>query len=138
MGKLRKSMTAAIVTGLFFGGAGVAVADSWHELNLTTSGASFKGAWAWQSKKVVPSGLHVKGVLKDEKANDGHNVYLRLRVYSYPWGEIRGVQRKSVKVDKVLSDGAVLVTKEVRMHLCRDRGSLRPDNCTPLRLYKRK
>ncbi|MFI8421875.1 hypothetical protein [Streptomyces sp. NPDC085479] len=138
MGKLRKSVTAAVVAGLFFGGAGVAVAGSWHKMDLTTSGASFKGRWAWQSKKIVPSGLHVQGVLKDEKPNDGHNVYLRLRVYSYPWGEIRGVQRKAVTVDKVLSDGAVLVTKEVRMHLCRDRGSLRPDNCTPLRLFKRK
>ncbi|MFD6363215.1 hypothetical protein ACH4MA_16395 [Streptomyces roseolus] len=138
MGQLKKSITAAVVAGLFFGGAGVAAADSWRELNLNTSGASFKGAWAWQSPKRIPSGLHVKGTLKDEKPRDGHNVYLRLRVYSYPWGEIRGVQGKSVKVDKVLSDGAVLVTKEVRLHLCRDRGSLRPDNCTPLQVFKRK
>ncbi|MGW6537345.1 hypothetical protein ACWGBV_17330 [Streptomyces sp. NPDC055051] len=74
MGKLRKSVTAAAVAGLFFGGAGVAVADSW----------------------------------------------------------------KSVHVDHVFFDGAVLETQDAQIQACHDRGSLRPDNCSHLREFRRR
>ncbi|WP_395361734.1 hypothetical protein ACHGLA_18970 [Streptomyces sp. YH02] len=135
---MRKFATAVVAAGLFFGGMGVAVANSTHKLVMRTPGAAFVGTYAWQPTTKVPSGLHVKGELRDEKDDDGHNVYMRVQVEKYPWGDLKGVQRADIKVDKVYTDGAVLKTKEVRMQVCLDRGSLRPDHCSRERLFSRK
>ncbi|WP_306326271.1 hypothetical protein [Streptomyces venezuelae] len=105
---------------------------------MRTPGAEFDGSYQWQPTTKVPSGLHVTGKLKDMVSNDGHNVYLRVRVEGYEWGQVKGVQKKHVKIDKVFADGAVLKTKEVRMQVCLDRGSLRPDGCSGERLFVRK
>ncbi|MYS09825.1 hypothetical protein GTW71_26105 [Streptomyces sp. SID6041] len=135
---MRKFATAVVAAGLFFGGMGVAVADSsWRELVMETPGVAFEGKYQWQPTNKVPSGLHLKGYLRDENGSDGHNVYLRTKVEGYPWGDLKGVQRRSIKVDKVFYDGAVLKTKKVRLHACIDRGSLRPDYCSPERLFSR-
>ncbi|MFF8410953.1 hypothetical protein [Streptomyces omiyaensis] len=137
MGKLRKSVTAAVVAGLFFGGAGVAVADSWHDLKMRSSGVGFAGHYKWEPKFVHRGGFHVRGKLKDEDLDDGHNVYLRARVEAYDWTRIKGVQRGTVHVDHVFFDGAVLETGYARIQVCRDRGSLRPDNCSKVRVFTR-
>ncbi|MFE1266423.1 hypothetical protein [Streptomyces sp. NPDC058757] len=138
MGKLRKSMTAAVVAGLFFGGAGVAVADSWHGLEMRSTGVFFKGTYKWEPKFVHRGGFHVKGKLQDVSLDDGHNVYLRARVEAYDWTRVKGVQKRSVDVDHVFFDGAVLETGKAWIQACRDRGSLRPDNCSPARAFKRR
>ncbi|MFB7586728.1 hypothetical protein [Streptomyces sp. NPDC056169] len=135
---MRKLATAVVAAGLFFGGMGVAVADSKHDLIMSTPGVAFVGTYQWQPTSKVPSGLHVKGELRDKDSGDGHNVYLRVKVEKYAWGHLKGVQGRDIKVDKVYYDGAVLKTKEVRMQVCRDRGSLRPDNCSPEQLYSRR
>ncbi|WP_017240549.1 hypothetical protein [Streptomyces sp. SS] len=135
---MRKLATAVVAAGLFFGGMGVAVADAAPKLILSTPGAALVGTYKWQPTSKVPSGLHVKGELRDEADNDGHNVYLRSKVEGYPWGELKGVQREDIKIDKVFYDGAVLKTKEVRLQVCLDRGSLRPDSCSPERLISRR
>lgn len=135
---MRKLATAVVAAGLFFGGMGVAVADAKHKFVMTDPGVALVGTYQWQATSKVPSGLHVKGELRDDDPDDGHNVYLRTRVEGYPWGRIKGTQRKNVKVDEVFFDGAVLMTKEVRLQVCRDRGSLRPDNCSPERLFSRR
>ncbi|MFE0641097.1 hypothetical protein ACFW2Y_05720 [Streptomyces sp. NPDC058877] len=134
---MRKLATATVAAGLFFGGVGVAAADSGRELVMRAPGVAFVGTYQWQPTTKVPSGLHVKGELRDESVNDGHNVYLRVRVEGYPWGHLSGTQKKHVKVDKVFYDGAVLKTKQVRIHACVDRGSFRPDYCSPERLFSR-
>ncbi|MER5205113.1 hypothetical protein [Streptomyces sp. NPDC002825] len=135
---MRKLAAVAVAAGLFFGGMGAAAADSPHKLVMRTPGVGFVGTYQWQAANKVPSGLHVKGELRDENINDGHNVYLRVKVEGYSWGQVTGVQRKRVKIDKVFSDGAVLRTNMVRMHACIDRGSLRPDYCSPERLFERR
>ncbi|MFD8641581.1 hypothetical protein ACFV14_14875 [Streptomyces zaomyceticus] len=135
---MRKLATAVVAAGLFFGGMGVAVADSDYNLIMRTPGVAFVGNYAWQPTTKVPSGLHVEGELRDESDNDGHNVYLRVKVEEYAWGELRGIQRGDLKVNKVYTDGAVLKTKQVRMQVCLDRGSLRPDHCSKQRLFSRK
>ncbi|MFK3733108.1 hypothetical protein ACI2LJ_22920 [Streptomyces sp. NPDC088090] len=137
MGKLRKSMTAAVVAGLFFGGAGVAVADSWHGLEMRSTGVVFKGNYKWEPKFVHHGGFHVNGKLKDADPDDGHNVYLRAKVEAYDWTRVKGVQKKTVHVDHVFFDGAMLETGQARIQACRDRGSLRPDNCSKLRHFLR-
>ncbi|MFE1908004.1 hypothetical protein ACFW96_30715 [Streptomyces gardneri] len=135
---MRKLATAVVAAGLFFGGMGVAVADAKHDLIMKSSGVEFVGTYQWQPTTQVPSGLHLKGELRDKNSDDGHNVYLRVQVERYAWSRLKGVQKKNVKVDEVYHDGAVLKTKEVRMEVCRDRGSLRPDNCSPERLFSRR
>ncbi|MFE7514732.1 hypothetical protein ACFU8I_26415 [Streptomyces sp. NPDC057540] len=135
---MRTLATTAVAAGLFFGGMGVAAADSPHKLVLKTPGAAFVGTQQWERPNKIPSGLHVKGLLRDDADNDGHNVYLRVKVAGYPWGEVRGVQKKDIKIDRVFSDGAVLKTNEVRLQVCLDRGAFRPDSCSPERLFARR
>lgn len=137
MGKLRKSVTAAIAAGLFFGGASAAVADSWHRLKMRSTGVHFKGSYKWEPKFVHRGGFHIDGTLEDTEPDDGHNVYLRARVESYGWTRVKGVQKKTIHVNHVFFDGAVLETTEAEIQACRDRGSLRPDNCSKLRKFAR-
>ncbi|MFF6790405.1 hypothetical protein ACFY9C_15170 [Streptomyces filamentosus] len=130
-------MTAAIAAGLFFGGASAAVADSWRDLHMSTRGVSFVGEYQWEPKFVRKGGFHVRGDLNDAHHGDGHNVYLRARVEAYDWTRLKGVQKKSVHIDHVFFDGAMLETQEAKIQACRDRGSLRPDNCSHLREFRR-
>ncbi|MCX5392043.1 hypothetical protein ABZY68_00060 [Streptomyces sp. NPDC006482] len=134
---MRKLATAVVAAGLFFGGMGVAVADSWHGLTMTTTGAKFTGRYMWEPQLQKHGGLRVKGRLEDLISNDGHNVYINSKVEGYPWIRTKGIQGKTVAVDKVFFDGALLVTDFVEVQLCRDRGSLRPDNCSDLRKFER-
>jgi hypothetical protein len=135
---MRKWATAVVTAGLFFGGMGAAVADSWHDWRMSTAGASFIGEYKWKPKDQPPSGLLVRGQLRDESNGDGHNVYLEVGIAEYPKYRIKGVQKKAVNVDKHLHDPALIVTRDVDVQLCRDRGSFRPDNCDRLRKFTRK
>ncbi|MFF5423425.1 MULTISPECIES: hypothetical protein [unclassified Streptomyces] len=134
---MRKLAVAAVAASLFFGGMGAAVADSWKEMTMHTNGASFKGRYTWQPKNQPPSGLHIQGVLRDESAADDHNVYIESKIAEYPKKRIKGIQKGDVRVDKVLYDPALQITRKVEVRLCRDRGSFRPDNCSPLRTFER-
>ncbi|MEU3606544.1 hypothetical protein AB0E83_14015 [Streptomyces sp. NPDC035033] len=137
MGKLRKSVTAAVVAGLFFGGAGAAVADSWHKLSMRSTGVFFKGTYKWEPKFVHHGGFHIDGTLADTDPDDGHNVYLRAKVQAYDWTRVKGVQKKEIHVNHVFFDGAMLESTTAKIQACRDRGSLRPDNCSKLRKFAR-
>ncbi|MEV8587016.1 hypothetical protein [Streptomyces sp. NPDC051180] len=135
---MRKLATAVVAAGLFFGGMGVAMADSWHVWKMETPGATFVGKYRWQPQSQQPSGLQVQGKLTDSSPDDGHNVYLEVQIAAYPKGRIKGVQKKTVRIDRVLKDPALLVTRDVEVQLCRDRGALRPDNCAKLQKFSRR
>ncbi|MFE4618050.1 hypothetical protein ACFRJ7_18290 [Streptomyces sp. NPDC056747] len=135
---MRKLATAVVAAGLFFGGMGVAVADSWHGLTMTTTGAEFKGSYTWEPQLQKHGGLRVKGKLKDASNGDGHNVYLRGKVKGYSWIRIKGTQRETVPLDYTFYDGALLLTGQVELQTCRDRGSLRPDNCSANKVFTRR
>lgn len=136
---MRKLATVAIAAGLFLGGAGVAVADSWHsQASLSTTGAWFADwSYTWEPKGRNHGGFHFRGDLTDRKPEDGHNVYLQAKVEGYGWNRFNGTQKKTVHLDKVVHDGAAQYTNTADIRVCRDRGSLRPDNCSPLKSYKR-
>ncbi|MFF3839777.1 hypothetical protein [Streptomyces sp. NPDC001930] len=135
---MRKFATAVVAAGLFFGGMGVAVADSsWHELKLSTTGAVFAGGYKWEPKQQNHGAFHVQGKLSDDNHSDGHNTYLRVKVAGYDWRNVKGVQKKTVTVDRVFFDNAALQTNYAETQLCRDRGSLRPDNCSDVRKFRR-
>ncbi|MFI9001678.1 hypothetical protein [Streptomyces sp. NPDC053541] len=137
-GDMRKWVSVAIAAGLFFGGASGAVAAGWHRLDLTTKGAAFAGEYAWEPKNKNHGGFHFRGYLQDSVAGDGHNVYILARVEAYPFSRYNGVQRrKDVHLDEILYDGAALYSSTADIRVCRDRGSLRPDNCSPTRFFRR-
>ncbi|MFJ7987880.1 hypothetical protein [Streptomyces sp. NPDC096351] len=116
----------------------MAVADSsWHELNISTTGAVFTGGYKWEPQQKHHGAFHVQGQLSDDDHADGHNSYLRVKVAGYGWKNIKGVQKKSVTVDRVFFDNAALQTNYAETQLCRDRGSLRPDNCSDVRKFRR-
>jgi hypothetical protein len=116
---------------------GVAVADSWHDVTMKTTGAKFTGRYMWEPQLQKHGGLRLKGSLKDTNNDDGHNVYIYSKVEGYPWVRTKGVQKKTVSIDKTFFDSALLVTDLVEVQVCRDRGSLRPDNCSELRKFER-
>ncbi|MGW2015933.1 hypothetical protein [Streptomyces sp. NPDC001927] len=135
---MRKLTTIAVAAGLFLGGVGAAVADSWHDLpKMTTRGVVATGEYTWEPRGQNHGGFHFDVKLKDDEATDGHNVYLETKVEGYSWSRLYGVQRKTVTLKKVIYDGAAQYTNEAWIRACRDRGSLRPDNCADTLNYKR-
>ncbi|MFF8381107.1 hypothetical protein ACF07V_33845 [Streptomyces sp. NPDC015661] len=137
---MRKLATAAAAAGLFFGGMGVAAADSWHGVALfKTTGARFtEGKYKWEPAEVQQGAFHIKGRLRDVGVDDNHNVYLQVKVHGYGWNRFDGVQKKDVWLDKLVHDGASRYTNTAEVRVCQNRGSLHPDNCSPTRSYKRK
>ncbi|WP_349775403.1 hypothetical protein [Streptomyces vilmorinianum] len=129
----------AVATGLFLGGAGVAVADAWKSLGqMQTLGAELQDPeYRWWPKGQNHGGFNFRGRLKDLAPEDGHNVYVEVKVEGYSWNRFKGVQKKTIALDKVVYDGAAQYTKDADIRVCRDRGSLRPDNCTFPKSYRR-
>ncbi|MFI8963117.1 hypothetical protein ACIGO8_13500 [Streptomyces sp. NPDC053493] len=129
----------AVAAGLFMGGASGAVAASWTTIpHQYTGGAEFRGGqYVFEPKGRNHGGFHLKGDLADIEPGDGHNVYLEVKVEGYDWNRLKGTQKKTVHIDKVVYDGQAQYTSDAWLHLCRDRGSLRPDNCTTTLYFHR-
>ncbi|MFC9384682.1 hypothetical protein [Streptomyces venezuelae] len=137
---MRKLATAVVAAGLFFGGMGVAVADSWHSLKdpLTTTGAHFEDVeYRWEPAGAKHGAFRFRGSLRDGNYADGHNTYVEARAHLYGWQRFNGVQRGTVQLEKIVYDGATRYTNSADMRVCRNRGSLRPDNCSAMRSFKR-
>ncbi|MFE0773013.1 hypothetical protein [Streptomyces sp. NPDC058861] len=137
---MRKLAAVVATAGLFFGGMGAAAADSWHSLKepVTTKGAQFQSVkYRWEPAGEKHGAFRFKGTLHDADGDDGHNVYLLVRAHRYPWQRFNGVQKRSVSIENTVYDGAALHTNTADMRVCRNRGSLRPDNCSPTRSFKR-
>jgi hypothetical protein len=137
---MRKFATAVVAAGLFFGGMGVAAADSWHSVSdpLVTTGASFEEVkYRWEPAGVKHGGFRFKGALRDLNYNDGHNVYVEARAHAYGWQRFKGVQKGTVSLNESVHDGATRYTNTADMRVCRDRGALRPNNCSHIRAFKR-
>ncbi|MFD9032083.1 hypothetical protein ACFVZW_13165 [Streptomyces sp. NPDC059567] len=135
---MRKLATVAVAAGLFLGGAGAAAADGWHNLpRMDTRGVIATGKYKWELRGQNHGGFNFEVKLKDDDATDGHNVYVESKVEGYSWSRLYGTQRKTVTLKKVIYDGAAQYTNEAWLRVCRDRGSLRPDNCADTLHYLR-
>ncbi|MEV0845082.1 hypothetical protein AB0J21_04190 [Streptomyces sp. NPDC049954] len=136
---VRRSMVVALAAGLFFTGAGSAMADSWRKMPpLTSGGVKFLGGqYQLYPKFTQHGGFGFRGHLKDDSPTDGHNVYVLAKVEGYGWRRFNGKQRRTVKLNKVVYDGAALYVRTAEFRACRDRGSLRPDNCSKTLHYER-
>ncbi|SDN94731.1 hypothetical protein SAMN04487981_107368 [Streptomyces sp. cf386] len=62
---------------------------------------------------------------------------MQVKVEGYDWNRFNGKQKKTVSLDKLVYDGAALHTDDVWVRARRDRGSLRPDNCSGTKHYSR-
>ncbi|CAI4168309.1 hypothetical protein KQH21_14075 [Streptomyces sp. IpFD-1.1] len=136
---MRRSAVAVLAAGLFFTGAGSAVADAWRNMpTLRSTGVKLtKGKYTMYPKFTKHGGFRFKADLVDDERGDGHNVYVQARVEGYSWRRFNGQQKKTVTIQKEVYDGAALYVSEAWIRACRDRGSLRPDNCTRTLHYKR-
>ncbi|MEU2652919.1 hypothetical protein AB0A84_20970 [Streptomyces albidoflavus] len=136
---MRRSAVAVLAAGLFFTGAGSAVADAWRTMpKLWSQGVSFEeGRYTMYPKFTKHGGFGFKVNLRDADPRDGHNVYVQARVEGYSWRRFNGQQKKTVRIQKEVYDGAALYVSNAWIRACRDRGSLRPDNCTRTLHYTR-
>jgi hypothetical protein len=128
-----------LTAGLFAVGAGTAVAVSWHTIpELETGGAKFiKGEYAWWPAGQNHGGFEWKGKLRDADPNDGDNVYMQVKVEGYDWSRYNGKQKETVPVGALNWAPPQRYTDDADMRVCRDRGSLRPDNCSPTKHFDR-
>ena len=90
--------------------------------------------------KFNPPGTHHgsfewNGLLKDSVPEDGHNVYVQVRVEGHGWARYYGKQRSTVRMQHADWSGSQRYTDDAEIRACRDRGSLRPDNCSPTQSF---
>lgn len=62
---------------------------------------------------------------------------MQVRIEGYDWNRYNGTQKKSVPLDYVNRSGDELYTQDAYIRVCRDRGSLHPDNCSVTKHYSR-
>ncbi|WP_343997344.1 hypothetical protein [Streptomyces thermocarboxydovorans] len=130
--------------GTAFAGAGGGTSEfraqaAWKGIpKLKSGGVEFyQGQYKFEPQHANRGAFHFKGKLKDASHSDGHNVYMQVKVEGYDWNRFNGKQKKTVSLDKLVYDGAALHTDDPWIRACRDRGSLRPDNCSVTKHYKR-
>ncbi|MFI9564118.1 hypothetical protein [Streptomyces rishiriensis] len=97
---------------------------------LETTGVAFTGGkYVFNRPGVNHGAFEWSGWLRDTIGADQHNVYVELKVQGHDWVRYYGKQRSSVKLHHSNWNGAQRYTGEARFRACRDRGTLRPDNC---------
>lgn len=140
MRKSQSVASAVLAAGLLFGGAGAAMAAGWQKITgLHSTGVELSGAkYRFNPAARNHGGFEWQGDLVDTEAGDGHNVYVQVRVEGYGWNRFNGQQKKAVHLHKTVFDGAAQYTGQAFIRACRDRGSLRPDNCSPTNHYTSK
>ncbi len=135
MMKKRWAKTIGTAAAIILGIAGTAHASTMS--TLTTTGAKFSSInYTFQPKCITSScgtstsynGVNYSGTLKDTKS-DGHRVFLRAKVDGYGYssklytGGTRYISRR-------VSSPAYDPVGSFKIQLCRDKGTLLPDNCT--------
>ncbi|MFF4584054.1 hypothetical protein [Streptomyces sp. NPDC001388] len=130
---MKRAWTAALAAGLFFVGVGTAAADAWKKLpEMHPTGVVFRdGTYRFNPAERNHGAFEWAGYLEDGAPDDGHNVYVQARVESHGWSRYDGKQRRTVYMRHSNWDGAQRYTQRAEIRACRDRGSLRPDNCSP-------
>ncbi|MFI6033165.1 hypothetical protein ACIBBD_03085 [Streptomyces sp. NPDC051315] len=134
---MKKVLVGAGAAVLFFAGVGTAAADAWHHLPaMAPQGVYFSdGKYQFNPPERNHGAFEWKGQLTDALPNDGHNVYMLARAEGHGWSRYNGKQRRTVYMHQSNWDGAQRYTNDAEIRACRDRGSLRPDNCSPTLAY---
>jgi hypothetical protein len=135
---MRKVLAGVLAAGAFLMGAGTAVgAGGWPAIPLLKSGGVrfLEGEYRFNPADQNHGAFEWKGKLKDTDVQDGHNVYMQVRVEGHAWVRYSGQQGKTVSLHHSNWDGAQRYTTKAEIRACRDRGSLHPDNCSPTAKY---
>ncbi|WNM24188.1 hypothetical protein RN607_12545 [Demequina capsici] len=125
--------TVALALGLVAVGVGSASAGGFYQ---STTGVTMNGTYRFESASVQHGAFHFWGTLNDT-VNDGNAVKQQVRVEGYGYN----TWYTGVDADRYLNqyvyDGAAVHTDLARAKVCRDRGSLLPDNCSSEKTYTR-
>ncbi|MGQ4328541.1 hypothetical protein [Streptomyces hayashii] len=136
--RVKKAVLGLAALGLVFSGAVAAFASpvGGEMPAIASQGVAFSnGKFQFNPPGINHGAFEWRGRLTDAVPNDGHNVYVEVKVAGHDWVRYYGKQRRSVQLHASNWDGAQRYTGRVMFRVCRDRGSLRPDNCAPTRLY---
>ncbi|MFD7133951.1 hypothetical protein [Streptomyces sp. NPDC059894] len=131
---MKKVLVGAAAAVLFCTGVGTAAADAWHRLpDMRPDGVLFfEGQYQFNPPERNHGAFEWRGKLQDTLPDDGHNVYMQARAEGHGWSRYNGKQRRTVSLHHSNWDGAQRYTDNAEIRACRDRGSLRPDNCSPV------
>ncbi|MFG2365216.1 hypothetical protein ACGFY3_26815 [Streptomyces mirabilis] len=135
---MKTAMVGVVAAGVFLVGAGTPMVGSWHKLpRLTPTGAQFaQGQYRFNETAQNHGSFEWSGQLKDALPGDNNNVYMLVRVEGHDWVRYNGKQRQTVFLHHSNWDGAQQYTDDADLRACRDRGTLRPDNCSPTRHFR--
>ncbi|AOR34478.1 hypothetical protein BFF78_28575 [Streptomyces fodineus] len=130
---MKKALAGLAAAGLILTAAGTAAAAWSGPIPvLTSGGVEFaEGQYKFNAAGVNHGAFEWAGRLRDANRGDDHNVYMQVRVEGHDWVRYDGKQKRSVWMHHSNWDGAQRYTVNAYMRACRDRGSLRPDNCSP-------
>jgi hypothetical protein len=119
--------------GLILTAAGTAAAAWGSPIRMLKSEGVrlVEGQYKFNPAGINHGSFEWQGRLSDVDSGDGNNVYLQVRVEGHDWVRYYGKQKQSVWLHHSNWDGAERYTQDAYMRACRDRGSLRPDNCSP-------
>ncbi|MDX2526833.1 hypothetical protein [Streptomyces europaeiscabiei] len=136
---MRKLAVGALAVSLFAMGAGTAVAASWHDIpTMSTGGGKFHhGDYRWHPAGTNHGAFEWQGQLQDTDHDDDHNVYMQVKVEGYDWSRYYGKQKKTVSLNYLNWAPAQQYTDDAYIRICRDKGSLNPDNCSSTKHYQR-
>jgi hypothetical protein len=137
--RMKRAMAGVVAAGLLLMGAGVALAAQQPQGNiplLDTRGVEFvQGRYKFNPPGTNHGAFEWSGVLRDIDTTDGHNVYVQVRVEGHRWARYYGKQQREVRMHHSNWSGAQQYTNDAKIRVCRDRGSLRPDNCSPTQSF---
>ncbi|MFF9129779.1 MULTISPECIES: hypothetical protein [unclassified Streptomyces] len=131
--KVKKMLVGWAAAGLFLVSGGTAFANAWGLPigYLYSGGVEMRdGRYLFNRPFTNHGAFEWEGHLKDTLPADGHNVYMQVRIEEHDWVRYYGKQKSVVWLHKSNWDGAQLYTQKAELRVCRDRGSLRPDNCS--------
>ncbi|MDQ0580884.1 hypothetical protein [Streptomyces rishiriensis] len=131
---MKRAVLGLAAVGLMFGGVVAAPTSPVQGKipKLTPLGADFSyGKYKFNRPGINHGAFEWWGHLKDTIATDRHNVYIEVKVHGHGWVRYYGKQRSSVRLHESNWDGAQRYTGKIKLRVCRDRGTLRPDNCAP-------
>ncbi|MEU1551487.1 hypothetical protein ABZ517_02030 [Streptomyces scabiei] len=128
-----RALVGVVAAGLLLTGTAVALeAQKGSIPKLETRGVEFaEGLYKFNPPGTNHGAFEWSGLLRDKDTADGHNVYVQVRVEGHGWARYYGKQRGALSMHHSDWSGAQQYTDDARMRACRDRGSLRPDNCSP-------
>jgi hypothetical protein len=129
---MKNALAGFAAVGLILTAAGTAAAAWSASIPVLRSGGVefLEGEYKFNPAEVNHGAFEWAGRLRDANGGDGHNVYMQVRVEGHDWVRYYGEQKRSVWMHHSNWDGAQRYTIDAYMRACRDRGSLRPDNCS--------